>query len=140
MRHYIVDGCYSFWQGGSFPLMSLSIQATLAALPSMPKAAAAATLDATTGGAAASEGDRAAGTASGGTGGGAGGEGETVRGAVGAGSAACQMFCDASAVPGATDGAGVNIGTPPFSSRALQGWLLLCCQLPNGGAEVQARP
>ena len=25
--------------------------------------------------------------------------------------------------------------TPPFSSRALQGWLLLCCQLPNGGLQ-----
>eukprot|EP00740_Mantoniella_antarctica_P024191 CAMPEP_0198702070 /NCGR_PEP_ID=MMETSP1468-20131203/388556_1 /TAXON_ID=1461545 /ORGANISM="Mantoniella sp, Strain CCMP1436" /LENGTH=136 /DNA_ID=CAMNT_0044460557 /DNA_START=1512 /DNA_END=1923 /DNA_ORIENTATION=- len=25
--------------------------------------------------------------------------------------------------------------TPPFSSRALQGWLLLCCQLPNSGLQ-----
>ena len=25
--------------------------------------------------------------------------------------------------------------TPSFSSRALQGWLLLCCQLPNGGMQ-----
>ena len=28
--------------------------------------------------------------------------------------------------------------TPQFNARALQGWILSCCQAPNGG--LQARP
>ena len=51
---------------------------------------------------------------------------------------ACSLFPSAAAAANAANAASPSSWdptTPPFSSRALQGWLLLCCQLPNGGLQ-----
>jgi protein farnesyltransferase subunit beta len=133
----LVDGCYSFWQGGAFPLMALSVGALLRAMPTMTTT--------TAGPAAAEAGAAGAGAvgveagAAGAAAGAAGGSGGTQ------GIPACTLFPTvvvAAAAAGAGD-AGASSSTftpfdpstPPFSSRALQGWLLLCCQLSNGGLQ-----
>ena len=88
----LVDGCYSFWQGGAFPLLRLLR---------------------------------------------VGGGGQSEEGGVGAtpvvdkkaegGIPACVLFPTVDKSRGSSGFA--------FNSRSLQGWLLLCCQLPNGGLQ-----
>ena len=128
----LVDGCYSFWQGGAFPLLG---------------AASAALLQ--------SERERT------GTGGNAGEEEEeeeeeeeTARGEhfrdgprspprsprKQRGVPACALFpsrgrsaeSDSDAAARSAADASFGFG---FSARALQGWILLCCQLPSGGLQ-----
>ena len=104
----LVDGCYSFWQGGAFPLMALSIGAVLRAMPTVDRPPAPA---ATPGAATVAT------------------ESESMRGIP-----ACTLFPTA-AEHWDAGGTPFDPSMPPFSSRALQGWLLLCCQLPNGGLQ-----
>jgi protein farnesyltransferase subunit beta len=102
----LVDGCYSFWQGGAFPVLGLLLSAL--------------------------EGGK---------------DGETLRtdspnaptrwrldadsNAADAGAPACALFPTSPSASFESD-AGLGVA---FNARALQGWLLLCCQLPNGGLQ-----
>ena len=116
----LVDGCYSFWQGGSFPLLGLLMRE-----------------EGEEGEASADEGfrdsarrDRAA------TGGAAETRAKKKSGerkqnvSDGRGAPACALFPAAVSSPSSHSSLGLA-----FNSRALQGWLLLCCQLPNGGLQ-----
>lgn len=116
----LVDGCYSFWQGGSFPLLGLLMRE-----------------EGEEGEASADEGfrdsarrDRAA------TGGAAETRAKKESGerkqnvSDGRGAPACALFPAAVSSPSSHSSLGLA-----FNSRALQGWLLLCCQLPNGGLQ-----
>ena len=117
----LVDGCYSFWQGGAFPLAAISTDALLRAMPPSPG----------------TDGD-GNGDEDGNGDGGRDGNGNGTAGTDGhrfprlSGVPACSLFPSASAARSAS---AWDPTTPPFSSRALQGWLLLCCQLPNGGLQ-----
>ena len=114
----LVDGCYSFWQGGSFPLLGLLMREK----GEEGEASAdegfrdSARFDqAATGGAAetrAKSGERK----------------QNVSDARGA--PACALF--PAAVSSHSSHSSLGLA---FNSRALQGWLLLCCQLPNGGLQ-----
>ena len=116
----LVDGCYSFWQGGSFPLLGLLMRE-----------------EGEEGEASADEGfrdsarrDRAA------TGGAAETRAKKKSGerkqnvSDGRGAPACALF--PAAVSSHSSHSSLGLA---FNSRALQGWLLLCCQLPNGGLQ-----
>ena len=122
----LVDGCYSFWQGGAFPLLSLSVDAVLRAMPPPSKKGATATRE--------EEEEE---------------EEEKERGSpLGniAGVPACALFPAAASEAFSSSSSDAKTTktrtlnawdptTPPFNARALQGWLLLCCQAPNGGLQ-----
>ena len=114
----LVDGCYSFWQGGAFPVLEMASGAVLRAM------------------------GVAEGGAEGGAAGGAerrrrrrtgGNEGGEAIASDASSNAACALF-PAAQLSNAGKGDWRN-AVPSFSSRALQGWLLLCCQLPSGGMQ-----
>ena len=123
----LVDGCYSFWQGGAFPVLELASGAVLRAM-----------------GGAEGGADRRAGATrerrrGAGNEGGGGNEGGEAIASDASSNAACALFPAAQLATQPTrktNTAGSHaFATPSFSSRALQGWLLLCCQLPNGGLQ-----
>ena len=106
----LVDGCYSFWQGGAFPLLGLLLRdrAGDARGDGGPSRAPRA-----------SRNSRAPPSARG------------KRGADARGPPACALF-PASRAADASSADSLGLA---FNARALQGWLLLCCQLPNGGLQ-----
>jgi protein farnesyltransferase subunit beta len=108
----LVDGCYSFWQGGSFPLLGLLMREKEKEKGEQGEASAN-----------------------------EGGAAETTRAKSGdprkqnvsdaRGAPACALF-PAAVSRDSRDSTSLGLA---FNSRALQGWLLLCCQLPNGGLQ-----
>jgi protein farnesyltransferase subunit beta len=111
----LVDGCYSFWQGGSFPLLGLLMREKEKEKENGEQGEACAN---------------------------EGGAAETTRAKSGdprkqnvsdaRGAPACALF--PAAVSSHETRHSTSLGLA-FNSRALQGWLLLCCQLPNGGLQ-----
>jgi protein farnesyltransferase subunit beta len=110
----LVDGCYSFWQGGAFPVLGLLLGSLSAReqgkdgetrevgdSPNAP--ASSARLDSK----------------------------RLSQNAADAGAPACALFPTSPSASFESD-AGLGVA---FNARALQGWLLLCCQLPNGGLQ-----
>ena len=110
----LVDGCYSFWQGGSFPLLGLLMREKEKEKENGEQGEACAN---------------------------EGGAAETTRAKSGdprkqnvsdaRGAPACALF---PAAVSRDSSHSTSLGLA-FNSRALQGWLLLCCQLPNGGLQ-----
>ena len=110
----LVDGCYSFWQGGSFPLLGLLMREKEKEKENGEQGEACAN---------------------------EGGAAETTRAKSGdprkqnvsdaRGAPACALF-PAAVSRDSRDSTSLGLA---FNSRALQGWLLLCCQLPNGGLQ-----
>jgi protein farnesyltransferase subunit beta len=96
----LVDGCYSLWQGGVFPLLQAQLPALLAQLrapgATMPLPAAPPGAP-------------------------------PPRGAPAALHAATLFACPPDTHAGAAD------APPLYNARALQGWLLSCCQAAEGG-------
>ncbi len=102
----LVDGCYSFWQGGSFPLLGLLMREKEKEKGEEAEASA-------------NEGGAKSGSP----------RKQNVSDARGA--PACALF---PAAVSSDSSHSTSLGLA-FNSRALQGWLLLCCQLPNGGLQ-----
>ena len=104
----LVDGCYSFWQGGAFPLLGLLLSEKRAGDESgdggPSRARARGDEEAS---------DRVE-------------KQKTPTDARGA--PACVLF------PASRERGVDSLGLA-FNALALQGWLLLCCQLPNGGLQ-----
>jgi protein farnesyltransferase subunit beta len=108
----LVDGCYSFWQGGSFPLLGLLMREKEKEKGEQGEASA------NEGGAA--EATRAK-----------SGDPRKQNVSDARGAPACALF-PAAVSRDSRDSTSLGLA---FNSRALQGWLLLCCQLPNGGLQ-----
>ena len=123
----LVDGCYSFWQGGAFPLLAMSARAVLDA---MGKGSGEETND---------DGEEKEKGTRGKSGGNEGIEGEGVGTSDASSNAACALFPAKASVDfnrGSESTPYLYDSTSPaFNARALQGWLLLCCQLPQGGLQ-----
>ena len=125
----LVDGCYSFWQGGAFPVLELASGAVLRAMGGAEGVPRGVPIDERVrrGNDDAARGRR---------------RGERRRRGDRVGRVVKRGVRP---VPGGTAGDAADeedehgrlgtLRTPSFSSRALQGWLLLCCQLPDGGLQ-----
>ena len=113
----LVDGCYSFWQGGPFRCWSWR------------PARCCARDGGRRGGARGCErrrrrrtGERKEGN-------------EAARRSRRTRRQTRRALCSAAQRRRPTSSSNTAPSAPSFSSRALQGWLLLCCQLPNGGMQ-----
>mmetsp|Transcript_14818 Transcript_14818/g.28535 ORF Transcript_14818/g.28535 Transcript_14818/m.28535 type:complete len:481 (+) Transcript_14818:69-1511(+) len=134
----LVDGCYSFWQGGVFPLISMVLPplevASLRALRSA-EAACESVQAGQTSDQDADEADECISTA----------QASELRAAARSDRMfpSSLGFCELtsggqpwhfrSLSSGTSGGGGDSRGVTAFNTAALQGWLLLCCQVKQGG-------
>lgn len=110
----LVDGCYSFWQGGAFPVLGLLL-GSLSAREQGKDGETREVGDSPNAPASSARLDSK----------------RLSQNAADAGAPACALFPTSPSASFESD-AGLGVA---FNARALQGWLLLCCQLPNGGLQ-----